>query len=190
MCCALHLQSYPTTSPSAPGWSAMPAPPAGPMWSLSGPVTPRQRGCGWTRRTGGAALRPALWRALSLWVQMWERSKRWRWERGGRGGGLFFIYDFSVWPRIMNAHTHEHDRKCTHVAWSDCVPPRLQLGHDGATPESCWLVDELSVAVPTKGVKYVFPCKCWLAKDRGDGLTARVFNVLDAEAISICKKVC
>lgn len=41
-----------------------------------------------------------------------------------------------------------------------------QLGHNGVTPESCWLVDELSVAVPTKGIKYIFPCKCWLAKDR------------------------
>lgn len=80
--------------------------------------------------------------------------------------------------------------KHTHAAQSDRLPPpRLQLGHDGATPESCWLVDELSVAVPTKGVKYVFACKCWLAKDRGDGLTARVFNTLDADAISISKKV-
>ncbi|XP_030598877.1 lipoxygenase homology domain-containing protein 1 [Archocentrus centrarchus] len=66
---------------------------------------------------------------------------------------------------------------------------KVELGHDGATPESCWLVDELSVAVPTKGVKYIFACKCWLAKDRGDGLTARIFNVLDAEAISISHKV-
>ncbi|XP_030006124.1 lipoxygenase homology domain-containing protein 1 [Sphaeramia orbicularis] len=66
---------------------------------------------------------------------------------------------------------------------------KVELGHDGATPESCWLVDELAVAVPTKGVKYIFACKCWLAKDRGDGLTARVFNVLDAEAISIFQKV-
>ncbi|XP_067431501.1 lipoxygenase homology domain-containing protein 1-like [Thunnus thynnus] len=66
---------------------------------------------------------------------------------------------------------------------------KVELGHDGATPESCWLVDELSVAVPTKGVKYIFACKFWLAKDRGDGLTARVFNVLDAEAISISQKV-
>lgn len=70
------------------------------------------------------------------------------------------------------------------------VPPLSpQLGHDGATPESCWLVDELSVAVPTKGVKYIFACMCWLAKDRGDGLTARVFNVLDAEVICISQKV-
>uniref|UniRef100_A0A665W322 Lipoxygenase homology domains 1a n=1 Tax=Echeneis naucrates TaxID=173247 RepID=A0A665W322_ECHNA len=66
---------------------------------------------------------------------------------------------------------------------------KVELGHDGATPESCWLVDELSVAVPTKGVKYIFACKCWLAKDRGDGLTARVFNVLDAEAISVSQKI-
>ncbi|XP_076859680.1 lipoxygenase homology domain-containing protein 1 [Brachyhypopomus gauderio] len=66
---------------------------------------------------------------------------------------------------------------------------RVELGHTGVTPESCWLVDELSVAVPTKGIKYIFLCKCWLAKDRGDGLTARVFNVLDATTISIIQKV-
>ncbi|XP_036382736.1 lipoxygenase homology domain-containing protein 1-like [Megalops cyprinoides] len=66
---------------------------------------------------------------------------------------------------------------------------KVELGHDGATPESCWLVDELTVAVPTKGVMYVFQCKCWLAKDRGDGLTARMFNVLDADSITITQKV-
>ncbi|KAM3842453.1 LOW QUALITY PROTEIN: lipoxygenase homology domain-containing protein 1 [Diretmus argenteus] len=66
---------------------------------------------------------------------------------------------------------------------------KVELGHDGATPESCWLVDELSVAVPTKGVKYMFACNCWLAKDRGDGLTSRVFNVLDAESVSISQKI-
>ncbi|XP_030623777.1 lipoxygenase homology domain-containing protein 1 [Chanos chanos] len=65
----------------------------------------------------------------------------------------------------------------------------VELGHDGATPESCWLVDEFSVAVPTKGVMYVFPCKCWLAKDRGDGLTTRVFSVLDADTVTIAQKV-
>lgn len=50
-------------------------------------------------------------------------------------------------------------------------------------------MDELSVAVPTKGIQYNFLCKCWLAKDRGDGLTARVFNILDATTISIIRKV-
>ncbi|XP_011477254.1 lipoxygenase homology domain-containing protein 1-like [Oryzias latipes] len=66
---------------------------------------------------------------------------------------------------------------------------RVELGHNGVTPESCWLVDELSVAVPTKGIMYIFPCKCWLAKDRGDGLTARLFNVLDSTTINIIRKV-
>lgn len=69
------------------------------------------------------------------------------------------------------------------------TPVLLQLGHDGATPESCWLVDELSVAVPTRGVKYIFRCKCWLAKDRGDGLTARVLSILDADTANITQTV-
>ncbi|XP_026052473.1 lipoxygenase homology domain-containing protein 1-like [Carassius auratus] len=66
---------------------------------------------------------------------------------------------------------------------------KVELGHDGATPESCWLVEELTVDVPTKAVRYVFPCKCWLAKDRGDGLTARFFDVQDAEPVNIPQKV-
>ncbi|XP_067084534.1 lipoxygenase homology domain-containing protein 1 [Osmerus mordax] len=66
---------------------------------------------------------------------------------------------------------------------------RVELGHNGATPESCWLVNELSIAVPTKGIMYMFQCKCWLAKDRGDGLTSRLFNVLDANSINIIRKV-
>ncbi|XP_063067192.1 lipoxygenase homology domain-containing protein 1-like [Engraulis encrasicolus] len=66
---------------------------------------------------------------------------------------------------------------------------QVEFGHDGASPESCWLVMELAVDVPTKGVKLVFRCKCWLAKDRGDGLTTRVLNVMDAEMINIKTKV-
>ncbi|KAG8456825.1 hypothetical protein GDO86_002563 [Hymenochirus boettgeri] len=66
---------------------------------------------------------------------------------------------------------------------------RMELGHDGVTPESCWLVEEIQLTVPTKGVMYTFVCKCWFAKDRGDGLTTRVFNMLDATAITIGHKV-
>ncbi|KAM6965464.1 lipoxygenase homology domain-containing protein 1 [Aplochiton taeniatus] len=66
---------------------------------------------------------------------------------------------------------------------------RVELGHNGATPESCWLVDELSIAVPTKGIQFNFHCNCWLAKDRGDGLTTRLFNVLDATSLNIIRKV-
>ncbi|XP_078530890.1 lipoxygenase homology domain-containing protein 1 isoform X2 [Lissotriton helveticus] len=66
---------------------------------------------------------------------------------------------------------------------------KMEMGHDGATPESCWLVDEIQLTVPTKGVMYTFVSKCWLAKDRGDGLTARVFNILDASSITIGHKI-
>ncbi|XP_059845764.1 lipoxygenase homology domain-containing protein 1 [Hypanus sabinus] len=66
---------------------------------------------------------------------------------------------------------------------------KIELGHDGATPESCWLVDEMEITVPTKGIMYIFQCKCWLARDRGDGLTARVFSILDAETIQVGQKV-
>uniref|UniRef100_A0A673VTK2 Lipoxygenase homology domains 1 n=1 Tax=Suricata suricatta TaxID=37032 RepID=A0A673VTK2_SURSU len=66
---------------------------------------------------------------------------------------------------------------------------KIELGHDGASPESCWLVDELCLAVPTQGTKYTLRCNCWLAKDRGDGVTSRVFDLLDAMVVNIGVKV-
>ncbi|KAL2100047.1 hypothetical protein ACEWY4_004441 [Coilia grayii] len=63
------------------------------------------------------------------------------------------------------------------------------IGHDGAAPESCWMVLELTVDVPTHGVRLVFRCKCWLAKDRGDGLTTRLLHVMDAEVVTIVPKI-
>ncbi|XP_005372932.1 PREDICTED: lipoxygenase homology domain-containing protein 1 isoform X2 [Chinchilla lanigera] len=66
---------------------------------------------------------------------------------------------------------------------------KIELGHDGASPESCWLVEELCLAVPTQGTKYTVRCNCWLAKDRGDGVTSRVFDLLDALVVNIGVKV-
>uniref|UniRef100_I3MZW8 Lipoxygenase homology PLAT domains 1 n=1 Tax=Ictidomys tridecemlineatus TaxID=43179 RepID=I3MZW8_ICTTR len=66
---------------------------------------------------------------------------------------------------------------------------KIELGHDGASPESCWLVEELCLAVPTQGIKYTLSCNCWLAKDRGDGVTSRVFDLLDAMVVNIGVKV-
>ncbi|OPJ86950.1 lipoxygenase-like proteiny domain-containing protein 1 [Patagioenas fasciata monilis] len=66
---------------------------------------------------------------------------------------------------------------------------KVEVGHDGATPESCWLVEELNIVVPTKGVMYNFVCKCWLARDKGDGLTSRILNILDADCINIGLKI-
>nr|XP_011770653.1 lipoxygenase homology domain-containing protein 1 isoform X2 [Macaca nemestrina] len=69
------------------------------------------------------------------------------------------------------------------------VIKKIELGHDGASPESCWLVEELCLAVPTQGTKYMLNCNCWLAKDRGDGITSRVFDLLDAMVVNIGVKV-
>uniref|UniRef100_A0A8D0N4R0 PLAT domain-containing protein n=1 Tax=Sus scrofa TaxID=9823 RepID=A0A8D0N4R0_PIG len=69
------------------------------------------------------------------------------------------------------------------------VIKKIELGHDGASPESCWLVEELCLAVPTQGTKYTLRCNCWLAKDRGDGVTSRVFDLLDAMVVNIGVKV-
>uniref|UniRef100_A0A8C6JNJ0 Uncharacterized protein n=1 Tax=Melopsittacus undulatus TaxID=13146 RepID=A0A8C6JNJ0_MELUD len=66
---------------------------------------------------------------------------------------------------------------------------KVEVGHDGATPESCWLVEEVNIVVPTKGVMYNFVCKCWLARDKGDGLTSRILNILDADCVNIGVKV-
>uniref|UniRef100_A0A2K5QBQ8 Lipoxygenase homology domain-containing protein 1 n=1 Tax=Cebus imitator TaxID=2715852 RepID=A0A2K5QBQ8_CEBIM len=69
------------------------------------------------------------------------------------------------------------------------VIKKIELGHDGASPESCWLVEELCLAVPTQGTKYTLNCNYWLAKDRGDGITSRVFDLLDAMVVNIGVKV-
>ncbi|XP_030824848.1 LOW QUALITY PROTEIN: lipoxygenase homology domain-containing protein 1 [Camarhynchus parvulus] len=66
---------------------------------------------------------------------------------------------------------------------------KVEVGHDGATPESCWMMEELTIVVPTKGVMYNFVCKCWLARDKGDGLTSRILNILDAACVNIGIKV-
>nr|XP_009664467.1 PREDICTED: lipoxygenase homology domain-containing protein 1 [Struthio camelus australis] len=66
---------------------------------------------------------------------------------------------------------------------------KVEVGHDGATPESCWLVEELTIVVPTKGVMYNFVCKCWLARDKGDGLTSRILNILDADCVNVGLKI-
>ncbi|XP_032600162.2 lipoxygenase homology domain-containing protein 1 isoform X7 [Taeniopygia guttata] len=66
---------------------------------------------------------------------------------------------------------------------------KVEVGHDGATPESCWLMEELTIVVPTKGVMYNFVCKCWLARDKGDGLTSRILNILDAECVNVGIKI-
>uniref|UniRef100_A0A3Q2Z1R5 Lipoxygenase homology PLAT domains 1 n=1 Tax=Hippocampus comes TaxID=109280 RepID=A0A3Q2Z1R5_HIPCM len=66
---------------------------------------------------------------------------------------------------------------------------KIRIRHDNSMIGADWFLDQVEVLdVDTEEV-YIFPCKCWLAKDRGDGLTVRLFNVLDASIISISRKV-
>lgn len=126
-----------------------------------------------------------------LWLDLHEDKKCF--AAGGMEHFVCYGLDVGEIKRVEVGHRfHPHTQKSPHSNTKSLACSLLfsgQLGHNGATPESCWLVDELSVAVPTKGIQYNFTCKCWLAKDRGDGLTARVFNILDATTISIIRKV-
>uniref|UniRef100_A0A803YK55 Lipoxygenase homology PLAT domains 1 n=1 Tax=Meleagris gallopavo TaxID=9103 RepID=A0A803YK55_MELGA len=82
----------------------------------------------------------------------------------------------------------KEDKKIERTLYEQ-VHVQLTVGHDGATPESCWLMEELTIVVPTKGVMYNFVCKCWLARDKGDGLTSRILNILDADCVNVGIKV-
>lgn len=63
-----------------------------------------------------------------------------------------------------------------------------QLGHDGVTDGSGWFVKELEVDMPTKGKHYFFKCDSWLAKDKGDGQTTRLFSLDEGEASVVSYK--
>ncbi|GFN87702.1 hypothetical protein PoB_001420800 [Plakobranchus ocellatus] len=54
---------------------------------------------------------------------------------------------------------------------------KVEIGHDGVTPGSGWFLKDLEVDLPTKGKHYHFDCKQWLARDRSDGKTTRIFGV-------------
>ena len=68
------------------------------------------------------------------------------------------------------------------------LPLRLQLGHDGVTEGSGWFVREVEVDMPTKGKHYSFACDSWLARDKGDGQTTRLFTLDEANAAVVSYK--
>jgi len=53
---------------------------------------------------------------------------------------------------------------------------------------SGWFVKEVEVDMPTKGKHYFFKCDSWLAKDKGDGQTSRVFTLDEGEASVVSYK--
>ncbi|CAD5121003.1 DgyrCDS9547 [Dimorphilus gyrociliatus] len=61
----------------------------------------------------------------------------------------------------------------------------IEIGHDGVSTGSGWFLEQLTVDMPTKGKSYTFQCKQWLAIDKDDGKTTRVFNVDDQDSKSV-----
>ena len=53
---------------------------------------------------------------------------------------------------------------------------------------SGWFVKEVEVDMPTKGKHYFFKCDSWLAKDKGDGQTSRLFTLDEGEASVVSYK--
>ena len=74
------------------------------------------------------------------------------------------------------------------VGLTVCVCGRLQVGHDGMSAGSGWFIKEIEVGMPTKGRSYFFPCKEWLARDKGDGKTTRTFKLTDSDSQTVAYK--
>ncbi|XP_074659812.1 lipoxygenase homology domain-containing protein 1-like [Tubulanus polymorphus] len=60
---------------------------------------------------------------------------------------------------------------------------KIQVGHDGEKPGSGWFVKDIEIDMPTKGKHYTFNCRTWLAKDKGDGKTEKMFSVNDGQSV-------
>lgn len=52
-----------------------------------------------------------------------------------------------------------------------------EIKHDGETPADSWLLDDITIEIPTKGKVYYFPCNQWLSKHKDDGKTKRNLQV-------------
>jgi len=57
---------------------------------------------------------------------------------------------------------------------------KVELGHEGAGPNECWLVKSIEIHNPTKGKSYFISCNQWLSTEKGDGQTVRMFYVDEA----------
>ena len=49
----------------------------------------------------------------------------------------------------------------------------LRISHDNKGTNAGWFLDDVTVDVPSRGDKVVFPCHRWLADDEDDGKIER-----------------
>ena len=87
-------------------------------------------------------------------------------------------------PELL-ANTLSLVRKTVYVSSSQCCRlfqvEKVSIGNDSRGPGHGVFVEEIEVAAPSEEA-VVFPCRCWLAEDEGDGKTARVLQ--PGEAVS------
>jgi lipoxygenase homology domain-containing protein 1 len=57
---------------------------------------------------------------------------------------------------------------------------KIEIGHDGVSPGSGWLLKEIEIHTPLKGKSYFINVNEWLAVDKGDGLTTKTFYIDEA----------
>ncbi|XP_071795423.1 lipoxygenase homology domain-containing protein 1-like [Asterias amurensis] len=66
---------------------------------------------------------------------------------------------------------------------------KIEVGHDGVTPQEGWFLEDVEVDMPTLGKHYSFPCKRWLSKDKDDGHISRVLVIDDAQSATYKPKI-
>ena len=57
-----------------------------------------------------------------------------------------------------------------------CIFPQiemLRISHDNKGTNAGWFLDDVTVDIPSRGDKVVFPCHRWLADDEDDGKIER-----------------
>ncbi|KAL5006870.1 hypothetical protein ScPMuIL_015676 [Solemya velum] len=104
--------------------------------------------------------------------------------------------DSNVWVKVIGPNKQDTGRLFLELAQKSRFEPKsveifsleavavrevkkIEVGHDGVAPGSGWFLKEVILDMPTMGKHYQFLCNQWLARDRGDGKTTRVFSVDD-----------
>ncbi|XP_071954737.1 lipoxygenase homology domain-containing protein 1-like [Antedon mediterranea] len=66
---------------------------------------------------------------------------------------------------------------------------KIEIGHDGVTPQEGWFIEEIEVDMPTVGKHYIFPCKCWFSKDKDDGKIVRTLFLEQGQKLQYKPKI-
>ncbi|XP_071500737.1 lipoxygenase homology domain-containing protein 1-like [Diadema antillarum] len=66
---------------------------------------------------------------------------------------------------------------------------KVEIGHDGVTPQEGWYLEQVEIDTPTLGKHYLLPCQRWLSRDKDDGQTSRVLIVEDGQKMEYKPKI-